>query len=417
MASIHAHSPADPHAPEDLSRPLSERYHAAHHFKDREHEFDSVKMGVWLFLATEILLFSGMFCAYFIFRLMHPEAFIGGGRHLEVKWGLINTIVLLMSSYWVAAGVRHALGEIRYSGNEIATIGKQDLGLSPILVTSLGRSGSTVLAHALGLHPEVAAVGGYPFEYRFFSYCLHAAYVLTSPAGHAHSMGGDAFENRHPFSIGFNPFNHRDYDRVLGHDALRDWYEGPHAAATARFFMGQAREALAIAARGKPGATAFVEKMGGSLLANVAHNLCAGTREIVLLRSFWDVARSMIAFDAKRGTTGFFPAANRGEADAWLRDLADQQRHLERRAQLPGMAAISYEALMGDPQATLAELAAALGLDAGTAAVAAMCEATGASNYSASHSTRAEQGRIDFEAIFSPGAIAAAREMHAGTIA
>jgi cytochrome c oxidase subunit 3 len=105
MASIHAH----PQPPaEDLSKPLHERYHAASHFKDREHEFDSVKMGVWLFLATEILLFSGMFCAYFIFRMMHPEAFIGGGHHLEVKWGLINTIVLLMSSYWVAAGVRHA---------------------------------------------------------------------------------------------------------------------------------------------------------------------------------------------------------------------------------------------------------------------------------------------------------------------
>lgn len=104
MATIHSH----PTPAEDLSRPLHERYHAAHHFKDREHEFDSVKMGVWLFLGTEILLFSGMFCAYFIFRLMHPEAFIGGSHHLEVKWGLINTIVLLMSSYWVAAGVRHA---------------------------------------------------------------------------------------------------------------------------------------------------------------------------------------------------------------------------------------------------------------------------------------------------------------------
>jgi cytochrome c oxidase subunit III len=39
---------------------------------------------------------------------MHPEAFLGGSHHLEVKWGLLNTIILLMSSYWVAAGVRHA---------------------------------------------------------------------------------------------------------------------------------------------------------------------------------------------------------------------------------------------------------------------------------------------------------------------
>jgi cytochrome c oxidase subunit III len=54
------------------------------------------------------LLFSGMFCAYAIFRMMHPEAFQAGSGLLSVKWGLINTIVLLVSSYTVASGVRHA---------------------------------------------------------------------------------------------------------------------------------------------------------------------------------------------------------------------------------------------------------------------------------------------------------------------
>lgn len=107
MATIHA----DPHGHgpgEDLSKPYHERYHAAHHFKDREHEFDSVKMGVWLFLGTEVLLFSGMFVAYAIFRMMHPEAFIAGSHHLDWRWGLLNTVVLLLSSYTVAAAVRHA---------------------------------------------------------------------------------------------------------------------------------------------------------------------------------------------------------------------------------------------------------------------------------------------------------------------
>lgn len=93
---------------EDAMRPAHERYHAAHHFVDKDHEFDAVKMGVWLFLATEILLFSGMFCAYAIFRMIHPEAFINGSHYLQTGPGLINTIILLMSSYWVAAAVRHA---------------------------------------------------------------------------------------------------------------------------------------------------------------------------------------------------------------------------------------------------------------------------------------------------------------------
>jgi cytochrome c oxidase subunit III len=90
------------------TRPYHERYKAAHHFQDREHEFDACKMGVWLFLGTEILLFSGMFVAYAIFRMMHPEAFVHGSHLLDWRWGLLNTVVLLWSSYTVAAAVRHA---------------------------------------------------------------------------------------------------------------------------------------------------------------------------------------------------------------------------------------------------------------------------------------------------------------------
>lgn len=88
--------------------PYHQRYRAAEHFRDREHEFDATKMGVWLFLATEILLFSGMFVGYGVLRMLHPEAFIAGSGHLDVHWGLINTVVLLASSYTVAAAVRCA---------------------------------------------------------------------------------------------------------------------------------------------------------------------------------------------------------------------------------------------------------------------------------------------------------------------
>jgi hypothetical protein len=54
-------------------RPYSETYKAASHFRDRDHEFDSVKLGVWLFLSTEVLLFSGMFVGYAVLRLLHIE--------------------------------------------------------------------------------------------------------------------------------------------------------------------------------------------------------------------------------------------------------------------------------------------------------------------------------------------------------
>lgn len=94
--------------PDDPSLPPYKRYRAAAHYRDRDHEFDAVKMGVWLFLATEILLFSGMFVGYAVMRMLHPEAFRAGSHHLDWQWGLLNTVVLLISSYTVACAVRNA---------------------------------------------------------------------------------------------------------------------------------------------------------------------------------------------------------------------------------------------------------------------------------------------------------------------
>lgn len=101
MSTLHA----------DKSMPgmtYAETYRAAEHFRDRDHEFDAVKFGVWLFLATEILLFSGLFVYYGIMRMLYPEAFIHGSSLLDWRWGLLNTIVLLYSSYTVATAVRCA---------------------------------------------------------------------------------------------------------------------------------------------------------------------------------------------------------------------------------------------------------------------------------------------------------------------
>jgi len=104
--------PADHRSIAGLAAQPHETYHAAEHFRDREHEFDAVKMGVWLFLATEILLFSGLFVYYAVMRLLYPEAFIHGSSLLDWRIGLLNTIVLLYSSYTVASAVRNAqMGE------------------------------------------------------------------------------------------------------------------------------------------------------------------------------------------------------------------------------------------------------------------------------------------------------------------
>lgn len=80
--------------------------HLAHHFGSLTQQFDSGKLGMWLFLATEILLFGGLFCAYAVYRANHPEIFIYAHQYLSKFWGAFNTCVLLFSSFTMAWGVR-----------------------------------------------------------------------------------------------------------------------------------------------------------------------------------------------------------------------------------------------------------------------------------------------------------------------
>lgn len=83
-------------------------HHFAHHFLSAEHEFESAKQGMWLFMVTEVLMFGGLFVAYAMFRGMYPEAFHEAHHHLNTTMGAINTIVLIGSSYTMALGVAAA---------------------------------------------------------------------------------------------------------------------------------------------------------------------------------------------------------------------------------------------------------------------------------------------------------------------
>jgi cytochrome c oxidase subunit III len=69
------------------------------------HRFETSKMGVWIFLFSEILLFGGLFAAYAVFRSLYLQDFARDHRELDVTLGAINTVVLLCSSLSVALGV------------------------------------------------------------------------------------------------------------------------------------------------------------------------------------------------------------------------------------------------------------------------------------------------------------------------
>ncbi len=82
-----------------------QEHEVAHHFDSLEQEFDSAKTGMWLFLASEIMMFGALFVGALIFHTLHPAAFTEGSRHLQWGMGAINTFFLLTSGLTMGLAV------------------------------------------------------------------------------------------------------------------------------------------------------------------------------------------------------------------------------------------------------------------------------------------------------------------------
>jgi len=87
-------------------------------FDDAAQQREASRLGIWIFLATEVLFFGVLFAAYTITRVHDPAAFAAGSRLTNVTLASINTAVLLTSSLTMALGVLAA-----QSGSRRATVG------------------------------------------------------------------------------------------------------------------------------------------------------------------------------------------------------------------------------------------------------------------------------------------------------
>jgi cytochrome c oxidase subunit III len=77
-----------------------------HHFETVEQQKESATLGMWAFLATEIMFFGGLFTAYAVYRTMYFDAFASTSKYMNVVLGGINTAILLTSSLTMALAVR-----------------------------------------------------------------------------------------------------------------------------------------------------------------------------------------------------------------------------------------------------------------------------------------------------------------------
>jgi cytochrome c oxidase subunit 3 len=76
-----------------------------HHFATEEQQRDSANLGMWIFLATEVMFFGGLFCAYLIYRGWYFGDFAAASKSIDAALGATNTAVLICSSLTVVLAI------------------------------------------------------------------------------------------------------------------------------------------------------------------------------------------------------------------------------------------------------------------------------------------------------------------------
>ena len=90
-------------------------------FDSMPQQVEASTLGMWVFLATEVLFFSGLFLGYIVYRTWYPRAFAAGSAHMHTALGAANTTVLLVSSFTMALAVR--AGRIGSKRGQVLALG------------------------------------------------------------------------------------------------------------------------------------------------------------------------------------------------------------------------------------------------------------------------------------------------------
>jgi cytochrome c oxidase subunit 3 len=100
-------TPADRRA---LAHSILARQRLEEQYANLQQQTETASLGTWVFLATEVMFFGTLFAALGVYRYLYAEAFEAASSELNWIIGGINTIVLLVSSFWIVMAVHHARG-------------------------------------------------------------------------------------------------------------------------------------------------------------------------------------------------------------------------------------------------------------------------------------------------------------------
>ncbi len=253
----------------------------------------------------------------------------------------------------------------------------RDPALQPLMLTTIGRSGSKWLTWLVSCHPQIVAFQPLVFEPRVMTYWTTVFRALTEPKSYLRQIHAERWDEKRwwlgdgaaglpaPVELGMAEWLGVDSVREIG-EMCQERVEAFYAAVAQR--------------SGREDARYFAEKcLLDPVLLDLTTEIFPNAREVILVRDFRDRLSSVFAWNRKQGQGGFGHEAEMSEAEYLAKHVRADADGLLRRRQRKGDAAhlVRYEDLIREPHATVTGLLDFLELDGGAAVVEEMLETAG----------------------------------------
>ena len=300
-----------------------------------------------------------------------PDVVVPAGkRELPVRgfWGQVNLLRLprefeLKVQATFGDGSAAPLATLRGSRRAFPGRAQAGGGLQPLMISTLGRTGSTWLATLLGCHPAIVAYRPFGNETRMASYWLELARAASEPASVYQALNAELTQD--DWWTGQN--RHAPVPLALSDPAIERWFGRDNPDEMVGFAQDRIaafyREVTQLA--GKSGAAYFVEKSWpGSFVPGLLGEIYPRARELFLVRDFRDMICSIFAYNRKLGYASFGRELAKDDK-GFIRELRKSALLLRRVVRERGATArlVRYEDLIQSPQETLCGIMEFLGLD------------------------------------------------------
>lgn len=258
-------------------------------------------------------------------------------------------------------------------GGSRATLpaGGEDL-IQPLMINTIGRSGSTWIVWLLSCLSEAVAFSPWARDARVGTYWTSVLQALSRPQSYLAQLVPGPLEQRNWW------FDRPDLRSGVGGDqVLEAWLGGEGVESLAQFCQSRIDAFYARLAADGPRPRYFVEKyLPYQLTPDLLSELYPGAREVILVRDFRDMLCSIIAFNEKRGWEAFGRAEASDDTEYVQTTVANSARRLLRRLRERGDGAhlVRYEDLIREPAESLGGMMRFLGLEAGEESIAAVLE-------------------------------------------